>query len=238
MATLAVLQAQVRAIFATEDKWEIENARVVPTPTDLALTSEHAKYFETATVLYADLDGSTDMVNSYAWWFSAEVYKSYLNIAGRIIKDAGGTITAYDGDRIMAVFIGDAQKQDAVHAAMQITWAVRNVINPAIKAKWPKLDSVVKHVIGIDSSPIRAVRIGVHRENDLVWVGRAANYAAKLTAYSSKPLWITADVYAGLTENHRATSGTSMWEKFEKPWAATPKHSVEIYSTNYGWPVT
>jgi class 3 adenylate cyclase len=237
MATKAVLEAQVRAILATAENWDVENARVIPTPIDVALTSGHAKFFKTATVLYADLDGSTDMVNSFRWWFAAEVYKAYLSVAGRVIKDEGGTITAYDGDRIMAMFIGDTQKNDAVRAAMKIKWAVTNIINPAIKAKWPKVEFVLKQVIGIDASPIHAVRIGVHRDNDLVWVGRAANYAAKLCAADSSRIWITSDVYDGLDANHRNSGEVSMWTKWGKPWAATPKHSIDGYSTTYSWTI-
>jgi class 3 adenylate cyclase len=40
-------------------------------------------------------------------WFAAEIYKSYLISACRIIRDNGGEITAFDGDRVMAVFIGN-----------------------------------------------------------------------------------------------------------------------------------
>jgi class 3 adenylate cyclase len=40
----------------------------------------------------------------------------------------------------------------------------------------------LKHVIGIDSSSLFACRIGIRNDNDAVWVGRAANYAAKLSA--------------------------------------------------------
>ena len=55
------------------------------------------------TVLYADLDDSTKLVDTMSPEFAAEVYKSYLVCAARIIRDQGGVITAYDGDRIMAV---------------------------------------------------------------------------------------------------------------------------------------
>jgi len=31
-------------------------------------------------------------------------------------------------------------------------------------------------------------RVGVREDNDIVWIGRAANYAAKLCALSEKPI--------------------------------------------------
>ena len=48
--------------------------------------SKSRKALQVATVLYADPDGSTDMVDKYPWWFSAQVYKAYLRCAGKIIQ--------------------------------------------------------------------------------------------------------------------------------------------------------
>src|SRR4051812_48025910 len=96
------LNAQVKETFRL--KWDEEVAQAVPAPEDLRLNANHAKDLEQATVLYADLDGSTTMVDNWKWWFSAEVYKCFLRCAGQIIRSEGGVITAYDGDRIMAVF--------------------------------------------------------------------------------------------------------------------------------------
>lgn len=70
------LAAEVKAIFAAQ--WEVQTTTSVPAPENLRLNANHAKDLETATVLYADLDGSTNMVDNYDWSFSAEVYKAYL----------------------------------------------------------------------------------------------------------------------------------------------------------------
>ena len=44
---------------------------------------------------------------------AAEVYKSYMACAVRIIKDEDGSITAYDGDRVMGIFIGNVKNTTA-----------------------------------------------------------------------------------------------------------------------------
>ena len=75
MALLDDLKAEVAGTF-TGDDWDEQDATVVPTVADLTLSSNHAKHFKSATVLYADLDGSTNMVDNYKWWFSAQVYKA------------------------------------------------------------------------------------------------------------------------------------------------------------------
>ena len=39
----------------------------------------------------------------------------------------------------------------------------------------------MKQIVGIDTGEVRTARIGIRGGNDLVWIRRAANYAAKLT---------------------------------------------------------
>ncbi len=228
MALLDELKTDVAGTF-TGDSWQEQDATVVPAVADVTLSSNHAKHFKSATVLYADLDGSTDMVDNYTWWFSAQVYKAYLRCAGKMIRNEGGVITAYDGDRIMAVFIGATKNSSAVRAALKLNYAVVEIINSAIKAKYPKTDFVLKHVVGIDTSALRAARIGVHRDNDLVWVGRAANYAAKLCNDSSKSIWITSDVYDAMVPEVKSYKGTSMW--VWKMWPGKP--AMKIYGSDW-----
>lgn len=193
------------------DKWDVQTTVNVPGPTDLRLDATHAKDLETATVLYADLDGSTSMVDSFKWWFSAGVYKSYLRCAAAIIRSEGGVVTAYDGDRVMAVFTGATKNTDAVRAALKINYAVHEIVRPAIKAKYPTAKFTLDHVIGIDTSQLRAARIGVKGDNDVVWVGRAANYAAKLCSESGKPIWITETVFKAMQDTVKVSNGVPMW---------------------------
>ncbi|MGB4065313.1 MAG: adenylate/guanylate cyclase domain-containing protein [Azonexus sp.] len=213
--------------------WEEEATTKVPVSEDLRLNENHAKHLESATVLYADLDGSTNMVDTYSWSFAAEIYKIYLRSAAQIIRSEGGSITAYDGDRIMAIFIGDNKNTSAVKAALQINYTVNEILRPAIKNQYPNTSFILKHVIGVDTSNLRAARIGVKGDNDIVWVGQAANYAAKLCTLSEKPLWITKAVFEMINKMVKfadeTESGTPMWEK--RFW--TPMNNFEIYCSTY-----
>ena len=192
--------------------WEEQSTDKVPNPEDLRLNSNHAKNLSEATVLYADLDGSTDMVNTKRWDFSAEIYKTFLKCASDIIRNEGGVITAYDGNRVMAIFTGDYKNTSAAKCALRINYAVTDIIQPAISKGW-STDFVVKHVVGIDTSQLRTARIGVRGDNDLVWIGRAANYAAKLTSLNGKKTRITEAVYNRLTNELKYTNGQPMWER-------------------------
>ncbi len=226
------LEAEVNSTFKTD--WAVQKTASVPEPESLRLNSNHAKDLESATVLYADLDGSTDMVENFKWWFSAKVYKTYLRCAGQIIKKEGGVVTGYDGDRVMAVFTGASKNTSAVRCAMKISWAVDEIIKPALKAQYPTTEFNLKHVVGIDTSQLRTARIGVHGDNDLVWIGRAANYAAKLTTLSEKPIWITQSVYDRTDKSAKYVDGTHMWSKH--CWNDMDKMS--IYATTFRWPIS
>ncbi len=203
------LQSNVAAVFRA--RWEERNGEVVPSDSSLKLGNEAIKL--DATVLYADLADSTNLVDSYEPGFVAEIYKTFLHCAAKIIRSENGTITAYDGDRIMAVYIGGNKNTSAVKTAMKINYAVREIINLAKQTQYPQNAYKLKHVCGVDTSTLFIARTGVRGANDLVWVGRAANYAAKLAslpdAYST---YITQEVYISMNQEVKISSdGRSMW---------------------------
>lgn len=235
MSLESELTEHVEKIF--DDQWEETDGRTVPAPENLLLGENDATKLARATVLYADLDGSTDMVSRYQWWKCAEVYKAYLHCTGKIIRAEGGTITSYDGDRVMAIFIGDNQSSSAAKCGLKINYAVKKIINPCFKKRYGDESFEIKHVTGIDASPIRAARTGIRGSNDIVWVGRAANYAAKLSALSPDfPTRITKTVYDDLSSDAKegGTPRRSMWG--HATW--TSMNDMDIYRSTWTWSVS
>lgn len=222
---------EVRTIFRAQ--WQTRDGLVVPEAEDLVLGNQGVTL--PATVLYADMDGSTNLVDTHTPEFAAEVYKTYLRCAAKIIRSEGGAITAYDGDRIMAIFIGDGKNSSAARTALKINWAVRNLVNPLLKQQYPDALFDLRQVVGIDTSKILATRTGVRGANDLVWVGRAANYAAKLSTLGSDyPTWITKDVFDVLNKAAKFSGdGRLMWEA--RRW--TVMNDASIYRSNFWWPI-
>ena len=217
-----------------QEQWTTREGEVVPEPEDLGLGNDAVKF--EATVLYADMADSTDLVDKQKAHLAAETYKSYMVCAARIIKNAGGTITAYDGDRIMGIFIGGTKNTTAAKAALQINWAVDQIINPALKRQYGASAYQLDHVIGIDTSPIFACRIGVRNDNDIVWVGRAANHAAKLASLNDGfPVFITKAVFDKLNKSSKYGGNPErlMWE--ERTW--TKMNNVLVYRSNWICPV-
>ena len=224
------LNAEVLKILREE--WSEREGRVVPESNGLQLGNDAVTL--NATVLYADLDDSTKLVDTEEPWFAAEVYKCFLVCAARIIRSEGGEITSYDGDRIMAVFIGDLKNSDAARAALKINYAVREIISPAIPRAYRNASYSVRHVVGIDTSKLFVARTGIRGANDLVWVGRAANYAAKLSARSGPATQITAKVYGQLNKDSKlGPKGQNMWTRA----SAREIGNKRIYTSNWQWPV-
>ncbi len=232
MALKAELEGEVAKIF--RQAWEERDGQLVPSPEDLRLGNDAVKL--DATVLYADMSDSTKLVDQYPPGFAAEIYKSYLTCAAEIMKSEGGIITAYDGDRIMGVFIGDAKNTTAARTALKINGAVINIINPALARQYPKATYKLKHVVGVDTSSLLAARIGVRNDNDLVWVGRAANYAAKLCAINEEnSIFISGEVFDRLNESskYQSMTGTPMWTE----WVWYAMDNMRIYNSKWTWKV-
>lgn len=224
------LDSEVRKIL--QECWTTRTGQVVPESDDLGLGND-AVTLE-GTVLYADLDESTKLVDSMEPWFAAEVYKSFLVCAARIIRSEGGEITAYDGDRIMAVYIGNTKNTDAARTALKINYAVQEIINPVVSDLYNSLGYSVKHVVGIDTSNLFVARTGIRGANDLVWVGRAANYAAKLSGRTGPSTQITAEVYNQLDDEAKfGQNRQNMWSS-EIAWELGSK---QIYTSTWWWEV-
>ena len=215
-----------------DEQWQRRSGQKVPDTDDVAIKNEAVEL--DATVLYADLAGSTKMVKGYKDWFAAEIYKTYLYCAAKIIRANGGVITAYDGDRVMGVFLGDTKNSSAAKTGLQINWACRQIIGASVKAKYPDTDFSLRQRVGIDTSKLFVARTGIRGSNDLVWVGNAANNAAKMAALDpSYPTYITGDVYSMLLE----------WAKLggEEPrrdmWTdlGTSSLGYRIYGSSWSW---
>lgn len=216
-----------------DETWVRRAGQKVPEASDLPLKNLAVEL--DATVLYADLASSTKMVKGYKDWFAAEVYKTYLYCAAKIIRARGGIITAYDGDRVMGVFIGDSKNSDAAKCGLQIHWASKRIVAEKISSKHPKSTFSLKQRVGIDTSKLFVARTGIRGSNDLVWVGTAANNAAKLAALDPRyPTYITADVYRRLNESSKLGGNPKrdMWTDL-----GTDDMGYRIYGSTFSWAI-
>lgn len=165
--------------------WNISDGHVVPASEDVVLKNGGKRV--TATYLYADLADSSKLAQTLLPETTAKIIRSYVNTAARILRHCGGEIRSYDGDRVMAIFVGVKKNHNAVRAALGVEWAVAEVIRPAIKSTWSDGENFyrINHAVGIDTGEALIVRGGVRNHNDLISIGEAPNVAAKLSEIRS-----------------------------------------------------
>lgn len=185
-----------------DPEWKTIDGQVVPESKNVTLKDGAVKL--DATYLYADMVDSTSLAQTNEPLIVAKVIRCYLNTATRIIRERDGEIRSFDGDRVMGIFIGDYKNSNAAKAALNISWAVSEIVNPKLKDKWENLNWTMKHGVGIDTGEAILVRGGVQGDNDIISVGSAPNVAAKLSEIrNGKSVYISEAVYKKLNDGSK-----------------------------------
>ena len=215
--------------------WEVTEGRVVPETSDVGLGNTGTSL--EATFLYADLADSTELA-SYNHKVAAEVYKAFLLCGTKLILHRGGHIRSFDGDRVMGVFVGDSKNTSAVKAAMHLKYVFDEVVVPRFKQQYDVFKNgtiSLNYCAGIDTGEVLVARAGVRKNNDLIWVGQAANVAAKLSTLRESPYrtYIASDVYENMNDEAKYTNGENMWES--RTWTALPTGKHSLYRTRWHW---
>ena len=226
------LKDRVDALFGTA--FNERDGRVVPTTQDVALKDGAVKI--DATFLYTDLAGSAKLSSVCPWSTTAKIIRAFLDCSTRLIVKHGGEIRSFDGDRVMGVFIGDAKNSKASICGREIHWTVRKVISPKARSKFSSIKNngiEIRNCSGIDTGEVRAVRSGIRDNNDLIWIGKAASFSAKLsdirdTGYHT---YISNRVYNKLNENaKKKKDGENYWSSAEISFAG---ESEKVYKSNH-----
>lgn len=201
MGLLDDISTAVRGVVTSD--WNTRKGNVVPKTEDVALSNGAVEL--DAVYLYADMANSTILARDFAPTTAAKVIRSYLDATCRVIRARGGAIRSFDGDRVMAVFLGDTKNSTAAKCALQINYVVNEVVRPAVEANLPSIKKhgfVLRQGVGIASGTALVVRGGVRGNSDLVSVGRSPNVAAKLSdlRQGSYKTYITGDVFNSLLD--------------------------------------
>lgn len=224
-------------------EWSTSTTEVVPDAEDIPL-SDGGRYLD-ATMLYADLAASTQLAMSLPPEVCARIAKSFLVAACRVIRFHGGRIRSFDGDRVMGVFVGDSMCTKAARVGLELHYYVDHYIRPRFMGLYPEIAASgleISHGVGVDVGRVFVVRSGIRRNNDLVWVGRAPNIAAKLAAIRVPDYrtFITGDVLEKLNAsvhkapaNHHRFPGRIMWDWHE--WEDAPDGYVGRVAASPWW---
>jgi adenylate cyclase len=134
------------------------------------------------TVLFSDLRGFTSFSETQPAQRVIEVVNYYLNEMTEAILAAGGTLTAYMGDGIMAVFGAPLEQPD--HADRALT-AAREMIGHRLDRfnSWlaeQGHDHAFAMGVGINSGPVMAGNVGSEQRVEYTALGDTTNTASRL----------------------------------------------------------
>lgn len=218
------------------ERWDVRQGRAVPKVEDIVLAGEAVVL--DGTFLYADLSQSSALVSSMDPRIFGKAIKAFLSCMSRLIRNYEGEVTAFDGDRVMGLFIGDQKNSRAVSCALCMATAMHEILNPQVGAYISRLGHTaprLSHGVGIDTGRVFAVRAGIYGRNDIVWVGRAPNLAAKLSSIRKEgySTFISSDVYAKMANDVKYTpQGTHVWETHVHLYCGRP---ITSYKSSWLW---
>ena len=173
---------------------EVANTRSVPHSDDPAITfpnlddrSQKTKLIETC-VLYVDMGRSTELSFRHRPTTVAKLYSSFVRAMTRCATNYGGEVRGIIGDRVMVMFPSDGCFVSALDTAILMNSVCKYVLNEHFE------HNEVTFGIGIDYGRMLATKTGIRRHGsaqasyrNLVWLGRPANIASKLTDMANKP---------------------------------------------------
>lgn len=134
------------------------------------------------TVLFSDLRGFTSFAEELEPERVIEVLNQYLGEMSDAIMDNGGTLVAYMGDGIMAVFGAPIEQEDHADRALAAAREMLKVRLPRFN-EWLKgegLGDGFAMGIGINSGSVMSGQVGSERRIEYTAIGDTTNTAARL----------------------------------------------------------
>ncbi|MET4065922.1 adenylate cyclase [Bradyrhizobium sp. S3.2.6] len=188
------LSEEVASILDSSFSIDITETDFVPHSGDAAITfpnldagTQGAKLIQTC-VLYIDMRGSTVLSFAHKAPTVAKLYSAFVRAMTRTARHYRGHVRGIIGDRVMVLFDTEDCFNNAVSCGVAMNTVSQYIINKHFKA------NEVKFGIGIDYGRMLATKTGIRKHGseqanyrNLVWLGRPANVASKLTDAANKP---------------------------------------------------
>ena len=134
------------------------------------------------TVMFSDLRGFTSFAEKMQVEQVIEVLNRYLTEMSDAILDQGGTLVAYMGDGIMAVFGAPVPQEDHADRALA---AAREMIGPRLDRfneylRGEGLGEGFRMGVGLNSGQVMSGNVGSERRLEYTAIGDTTNTAARL----------------------------------------------------------
>jgi class 3 adenylate cyclase len=186
--------SEVRAILSSDFKLSVTETKSVPHSSDAAITfpnldegTQGVKLLQTA-VLYVDMRRSTELSIRHRKETVAKLYSAFVRAMTRCAAVFGGEVQGIIGDRVMVLF----EPTNCFTSAVDTATLMHSVCSYVIDKHFRHGD--VRFGFGIDYGSMLVTKTGIRKHGaaqqsyrSLVWLGRPANVASKLTDHANKP---------------------------------------------------
>jgi len=233
---LTEIDQSVRAVLDSSFTVEIIDTKTVPSFSDSDLTFDNidsktkkCKRLESC-VLYIDIRNSAAISTEKKPRTLSKLYSAFIRSMIKAAKYYGGHVRNVIGDRVMVVFDQDKCYTNAVNTAILMNTIAHHIIDK-------RYSDTFECGIGIDYGQMLVTKAGEIRRGDqaefyrsLVWLGRPANIASRLTDLAKKTV---------STTTHGARVGR--YYPFSKEWLWFNESYAEFlddFSPNYSGQLT
>lgn len=188
------LDDEVSTILSSSFSIEVTDTTTVPHSSDPAITFPNldakrqcCKLIDTC-VLYIDIRRSTDLSLRLRPKTVTKLYSAFVRAMTRCARQYDGHVRGIIGDRVMVLFDQVDAFSNAVDCAVLMNSVSKYIINKHFKS------GEVTCGIGIDAGKMLVTKTGIRKNGadlynyrNLVWLGKPANIASKLTDVANKP---------------------------------------------------
>ncbi|MGH2951686.1 MAG: CHASE2 domain-containing protein [Solirubrobacterales bacterium] len=168
---------RVRNIFSRFVHEDVVDDVLARTDDDLRLGGVQLE----GTILFSDIRGFTSFSETQPAERVVEILNRYLGAMSDAIIDHGGTITAYIGDGIMAVFGAPVEYPDHAERALA---AARSMLEQKLPEfnEWLRSTGVDEFDmgIGLNTGPVMVGNVGSDRRLEYTAIGDTVNTASRL----------------------------------------------------------
>lgn len=237
------LSEEIQGITSSDFDIVITETDVVPTVDDPDITypnlvtkQQKCKLIETC-VLYIDIRKSTDLSFSHRRSTLTKLYSSFARAMARCGGYYGGKVRGIVGDRLMVIFNKEGCFSNAVNTAILMNSVSKYLLDKHFA------NAEIRCGIGVDYGKMLAAKAGIitrgvenTSNKSLVWLGRPANIASKLTDVANRttntrrPIVVEGHYYPNLDDwGWYDTEVRAFLDKLEETSSPVLRHPDEYF---------
>lgn len=143
------------------------------------------------SILFADVRGFTSLAEQLAPEPLVQHLNDYLHVVAEAINEAGGTISQFQGDNLLAIFNAPRNQPDHALRAVQAGLSLQQAL-ASYQAQQPPHEARLNFGVGINTGPALIGNLGAQWRYSYTAIGDTVNLAARITgAVPAGEIWIS-----------------------------------------------